>query len=117
MNREKFILICLMIAIVILVGVIASEQVKIEKLQEQTAIEPKAVEGQYTIIQYPSGAWANAIYITSYKLDGNVLWYKEKGSTEDKPIWFSSVILADGWVEGKALEDYGYWTQPDIDLN
>lgn len=87
-SREKVILVCLVMAIVMLVGVIAFEQAKIEKLQEQQAIEPgpEIITGEYTIIHYPEGGWINTIYITDYYLEGQVLHYKEKNSTDYKPI-------------------------------
>jgi len=110
-SREKVILVCLVMAIVMLVGVIAFEQVKIEKLQEQQLVEtgPEIVTGEYTIIHYPDGGWINSIYITDYYLVGRDLYYKEKNSTEYKIIWFPNIIFADGWLESKELVDYGYW--------
>lgn len=118
-SREKVILLCLVMAIVILLGVIATEQVKIQNLETQSLIqpEPKIIKDEYTLIHYPNSAWANAIYITEYYLDGQAVYYKEKDSKEYKPIWFSSVIFADGWLEGEALKNYGYWTPEDIGLN
>jgi hypothetical protein len=118
-SRQKVVILCLMMTIVVCMGVIAILQVKVETLQEQSIIgepAPKTFTGEYTIIHYPSGGWANAIYITEYKLDGQVIWYKEKGSTEDKPIWFSSVIMADGWLYGEELANYGYWITDDLGL-
>ncbi|MDF2891218.1 MAG: hypothetical protein K0R80_1585 [Clostridia bacterium] len=113
-SREKVILLCLIIAIFVLVGGIAKEQVRIEKLEEQLANRPlveapKIIFGEYTLIHYPNGGWINAIYITEYYKIGQDLFYKEKGSTVFKPIWFPSILPVDGWVEGDALTDYGYW--------
>jgi hypothetical protein len=101
-------------AIVVLVGVIAIEQVKMEKLEEQLAnvqhVEaPKIVFGKYTLIHYPNGGWTNAIYITEYYKIGQDLYYKEKGSLVFKPIWFPSILPVDGWIEGEQLADYGCW--------
>jgi hypothetical protein len=96
-------------AIVLAITFVQNENLEAQAVRLETVREPKVITGEYTIIHYPSGGWANAIYITEYKLDGQVLWYKEKDSTEDKPIWFSSVLLADGWLYGEALADYGYW--------
>jgi hypothetical protein len=79
---------------------------QVDKLQQPT--ETKIV-GQYTLIHYPNGGWINSIHITEYYIKDNLLWYKEKGSTTDKPIWLSSVIFVDGWIEGERLMDYGYW--------
>jgi hypothetical protein len=113
-SREKVILLCLLMAIVVLVGLISIEQVKIEKLEEELASipleeAPKIIFGKYTLIHYPNGGWTNAIYITEYYKIGQDLYYKEKGSTVFKPIWFPSVLPVDGWVAEAQLDDYGYW--------
>jgi hypothetical protein len=79
---------------------------QVDKLQQP--IETRIV-GEYTLIHYPNGGWINAIHITEYYIKDNLLWYREKGSTTDKPVWISDVIFADGWIEGEQLMDYGYW--------
>jgi hypothetical protein len=79
---------------------------QVDKLQQPT--ETKIV-GQYTLIHYPNGGWINSIHITEYYIKDNLLWYREKGSTTDKPVWISDVIFADGWLEGEELIDYGVW--------
>jgi hypothetical protein len=104
------------VAMAFVMGITLTEN---ESLEERIALEPepKIITGQYTIIHYPSGGWANAVQITEYYLKGQVLWYKEKGSTKDKPIWLSSIIIADGWLEGEQLVDYGYWLPDDIEFD
>jgi hypothetical protein len=103
----------LIIIIGLLVGVITycgwyatNLEQQVDKLQQPT--ETKIV-GEYTLIHYPNGGWINSIHITEYYIKDNLLWYREKGSTEDKPIWVSDVIFADGWLEREQLIGYGVW--------
>jgi hypothetical protein len=111
MTREKRQLICLIIAIIILVYALSVTAVNNEKLQERIEqLQPKVTTGQYTILHYPPGGWVNAIYITEYYLDGHIIHYKEKGSTEFKPLYFPNILPVDGWIEGEALTEYGIWT-------
>jgi hypothetical protein len=112
-TRSKLSFLSLIIAILILAVAVRYQSSEIKNLQatiQEQASEkaPEIIEGQYTIIHYPPG-WTNAIYITEYYLDGKTLWFKEKGSTEFKPIWFPGLLPVDGWIEGEALMNYGYW--------
>ena len=118
-SRQKVIIICLMMAIVVLMGTISMLQFKVEKLQEKLIViepEPEVIVGNYTIIQYTDAGWINPLYVSEYCLDGQVLKYKEKGSLKYKPISFDGIRIVDGWVEGDELMQYGYWIPEDFGL-
>jgi hypothetical protein len=117
-SRQKVIILCLMMAIVVLMGTIAMLQVKAEKLQELSMVspEPEITTGNFTIIQYTNAGWINPIYVSEYFLDGQVLMYLEKGSLKYKPIKFEGLRFVDGWVEGDPLMKYGYWIPEDFGL-
>jgi uncharacterized protein (DUF2126 family) len=114
-NREKrlstIIGILLIVVVIVTTNTTKLEQ-QVDKLQQPTQTK---IVGQYTLIHYPNGGWINNIYITEYYIKDNLLWYREKGSTTDKPIWINDVLFADGWIEGKQLMNYGYWVEGGIE--
>ncbi|MDF2889767.1 MAG: hypothetical protein K0R80_134 [Clostridia bacterium] len=121
-SREKLINIILMMVIVAMLFVIAillmqNENLELQAVNEEEQVEaPKIVFGKYTLIHYPNSGWTNAIYITEYYKIGQDLYYKEKGSTVFKPIWFPNILPVDGWIEEEQLADYGYWiSEMDFD--
>jgi hypothetical protein len=118
-SRQKVIIICLMMAIVVLMGVMAMMQFKVEKLQEQLLTEqvPKLIVGDFTIIQYTEAGWINPIYISEYFLDGQVLMYLEKDSSRYKPMKFEGLRFIDGWLGDDEMMKYGYWISDDLGLN
>jgi hypothetical protein len=108
-KRERnLIIICILLFGFIIFQMIETVnlELQMDKLQQPTETR---ISGEYTLIHYPNGGWINAIHITEYYIKDNLLWYREKGSIEDKPIWLNTVLFVDGWIEGKQLMDYGYW--------
>lgn len=116
-SREKIILFCLMFAIVVLVWFMSAQQIKVEELQEQSVISEqmsKSVQGEYTLFQYTDAGWINPIYIEEYHLDGQVLYYKEKGNKQELPISFVTLRIVPGWVVGDDLMQYGFWIPDEL---
>jgi len=118
MSREKVILLCMIIAILVLVGVITVQQVKIEKFEEPQVIAAptqETIKGEFTLFQY-AASWINPIYIEGYRLDGQVLYYTEKYNTQELPISIDNLRIVPSWIEGNELMKYGFWIPDDLGL-
>lgn len=104
-----------LVLIMVLIGTIAGLQIKNVKLQAQLIVaqESRVITGEYTLIHYPNSAWTNAIYVTEFYVDGQYIYFKQKDSTEFKPVWASTILPVDGWITGEKLYDYGYWEPGD----
>lgn len=113
-TTEKVMQFCFTIAFAILFATFTIQQEAIHEIraqqeQKNTKAEQIATKGEFTLIQYTDAGWINPIYITEYSLDGQVLFYAEKGYKKLTPISLDNVRLVPGWIVGEELIKYGYW--------
>lgn len=119
-TKQKITILCLMMAVVILMGVVAIQLTKIDTLESipaaSVAAEIEVFTGEFTLFHYTQGGWVNYYYITEFYIEGQILHYKIGDSRQSIPVLFQEIGIVQGWIEEENLPKYGYWIPDDLGL-
>lgn len=113
MDRDRKILFCLIVIIIILIGALGIQMRKAERLEAAEAnvevnITP-VTRGAYTLFQYTNVGWTNVEYLTEYYIKDQLLYYRTKDGKKNF-CDTNSFAMVEGWIEEQEKIDYGFYT-------